>query len=148
MADLPIGDITSANATMIITVNSLFPAGFQVQQFSVDNAADMEELEIAVTRQSLEGGIVAGYVPSIKTVRFSIEASSPSYEPLCQLYRASEAKRGFYEVGLSITVPELGKSYVYSRGLLVRATILPPMRRVLEPTSWTFHFGKFYVAGV
>ena len=38
-----LGNITSANATIVMTVEDLFPAGVVLQQFATDQSADGDE---------------------------------------------------------------------------------------------------------
>lgn len=149
MSELPLGNITSANASLVLTVLNLFPAGIRLEMFSVDGGISMEELQLADTRMSLDGHMLAGYIPTPKTVQIGLEPASPSYEALCQLFRATERRRGFYECNLALTLPDLnaGKIYTWTQGVLVSGTILPPVRQLLDPTSWTFRFEKFYTVG-
>ena len=143
--ELALGSITSANSSAILSVNTVFPAGIALQMFSIDTGINMEEVQIADTRMSVDGHMVAGYIPSIKTVQIGLEPASPSYEALCQLYRLTENKRGFYECGLVLTIPDLngGQVFTWSKGVLVSGTILPPVQQLLQPTTWTFRFNYF-----
>lgn len=143
--ELALGSITSANSTCILVVNTVFPAGIALQMFSVDNGINMEEIQVADTRMSVDGHMVAGYIPSIKTVQIGLEPASPSYEALCQLYRLTENKRGFYECSMVLTIPDLngGQVFTWSKGVLVSGTILPPVQQLLQPTTWTFRFNYF-----
>lgn len=142
-----VGDITSANATLVLTVDFLFPAGIQLEQFATDQSYSMDELTIAEDRMGVDGILVAGWVPSIKPVTIMLEASSPSYQALAQLYRACEAKRGFYRCGLVAGVPSIGKTFIWSQGVLKSGTPVPSGKKVLDPTTWKFDFGKLEVQG-
>ena len=144
-SELPIGNITSANSTLILTVNTVFPVGIALQMFSVDQGINMEQIAVADTRMSLDGHMVAGYIPTIKTVQIGLEPASPSYEALCQLYRLTEQRRGFYECSMVLTIPDLngGAVFTWSKGVLVGGTILPPVQQLLNPTTWTFRFNHF-----
>ena len=144
-AELALGNITSANSTLILTVDTLYPVGLQLQMFSVDTGINMEEVTVADTRMSLDGHMVAGYIPSLKTVQIGLEPASPSDEALCQLYRLTEQRRGFYECGMVLTLPDLngGAVFTWSKGVLIGGTILPPVQQLLNPTTWTFRFNHF-----
>lgn len=142
-----IGDITSANATLVLTVDSLFPAGIRLEQFATDQSYSMDELTIAEDRMGVDGNLVAGWVPSIKPVTIMLEASSPSYQSMAQLYRACEQKRGFYRCGLVAAVPSIGKTFIWSQGVLKSGTPVPAGKKVLDPTTWKFDFGKLEVQG-
>ena len=143
--ELPLGNITSANSTLVLTVNTIFPVGIQLQMFSIDTGINMEEVAVADTRMSLDGHMVAGYIPSIKTVQIGLEPASPSYDALCTLYSMTELRRGFYECSLLLTVPDLngGSVFSWSKGVLIGGTILPPVQQLLNPTTWTFRFNHF-----
>lgn len=141
-----VGDITSANATLVLTVDRLFPAGIRLEQFATDQSYSQDELTVAEDRMGVDGRLAAGWVPSIKTVTVMLEASSPSYAPLVQLYRACEQKRGLYQCGLTATVPSIGKTIVWSAGVLKSGTPVPAGKKVLDPTTWKFDFATMTVA--
>ncbi|MDE7065605.1 MAG: hypothetical protein K2O70_09090 [Desulfovibrionaceae bacterium] len=143
---MPLGDITSANATVILTVEGLFPAGIRLEQFATDQSYSQDELTIAEDRMGVDGQLVAGWVPSIKTVTVMLEASSPSYAALAQLYRACEQKRGFYTCHMVASVPSIGKTFSWSNGVLKSGTPVPAGKKVLDPTTWKFDFADLTIS--
>lgn len=146
--ELPVGDITSANATLILTVDDLFPQGIQLYMFATDQSLSMSELTVAETRMGVDGNLVAGFVPNPKEVNIMLEAASPSYSSLATLYRATEQKRGIYQCTLIATVPSIKQVYTWTAGVLVKGTPVPPFKKILDPTSWTFHFARLTIVGV
>lgn len=146
MADTALGNITSANASLVLTVNTVIPAGAVLTQFSTDQSFAQNELTIAEDRMGVDGHLAAGWVPSIKTVTINLEASSPSYEVLAMLLRAMEANRTVYECTLVATVPSIRKIYTWSRGVLKNSTAVASAKKVLEPTGWTFDFARLDIA--
>lgn len=130
-------DITSANARVVLSC-SLFSA--QLQQFSTDTSFEGEDDQVAETRMSVDGKIVAGQTPNIKPVTIHLEASSPSIQYMTLLKQSMEKNRKIYECNLVILIPSIGKRITYSHGVLQSAKDLPDGKKVLDPTSWTFHF--------
>ena len=69
----PLGNITSANATMVLTVEDLYPIGIPITNFSTDQMADSDEHEYAqamvTNRRTYEIGLTIT-VPSLKQVHF------------------------------------------------------------------------------
>lgn len=130
-------DITSANATLSLQC-SLFNA--TLQQFSADTMYEGEDDQVAETRMGVDGKMVAGQTPNIKAVTIHLEASSPSVEYLNLLKQSMEKNRKIYECTLVISLPSIGKRITYSNGVLQSAKDLPDGKKVLDPTSWTFHF--------
>ena len=147
MSMLPVGDITSANATLVLTVDTLFPAGINLQQVATDQSYSQDELTIAEDRMGVDGNLVAGWVPSIKPVTIMLEASSPSYVSMAQLYRACEMKRGIYTCTLVATVPSIGKTFTWTNGILKSGTPVPAGKKVLDPTTWKFDFATLTIVG-
>lgn len=148
MPSLPVGDITSANASLVLTVETLFPQGVPLYMFSTDQSLGITELTIAETRMGVDGALVAGYVPNPHEVTITLEAASPSYASLATLYRATEQKRRIYQCTLVATVPSIFKIITWTSGVLVKGTPVPPLKKVLDPTSWTFHFSPPTIVGV
>ena len=142
MADVVLGNITSANASLVLTAETVIPAGVALTQFSTDQSFNQNEITIAEDRMGVDGNLAAGWVPSIKTVAVNLEASSPSYAVLTMLLRAMEANRTVYECTLVATVPSIRKIYTWSKGVLKTTTAVANAKKVLEPTSWTFDFAK------
>lgn len=148
MSVLPLGDITSANSTIIMRVEGLFPAGVPLMGFATDQSLSQDEITIAETRMGVDGNFVAGWVPSIKPVTIMLEASSPSAGYMLQLYQHCEQRRGIYEVSLVCTIPSILRIITWSKGVLKSGTVFPDHRRALEPTTWRFEFADMASAAL
>lgn len=135
-------NITSANAIAIMTIENLCPQGFRLEQFSTDAAISQGDDTIAETRMGVDGHMVAGYTPSIKTVTITLEPSSPSIEYLDNLYKAMQQNKKIYYCNLVITLPALSKIVQYSYGVLKTSKILPDMQKTLAPIAYSFDFEK------
>lgn len=141
-------DITSANATLVLTVDELFPAGVNLEMFAADQSYAMESNEMTLTRMGVDGHMVAGWIPAEKTVTIMLEAASPSHESLFQVWAASETNKKPYQCSLVATVPSIGKVYTWSKGYMTNATPAPSAKQVLDPTSWTFKFESLEVSDI
>ena len=137
-------DITSANAIVSLQC-SLFST--TLQQFATDTSFEGDDDQVAETRIGIDGMMVAGQGPTIKTVTIYLEASSPSIQFLQLLKQAMERNRTIYECNMVISIPSIGKRITYSHGVLQSAKDLPDGKNVLDPTSWTFHFQTKSVEG-
>lgn len=135
-------NITSADASAIMTVEKLFPNGFKLQQFSTDAAISQGDDTLAETRIGVDGHMVAGYTPSILTLTITLEPTSPSISYLDTLYQATKNNRRTYDVTVTISIPSLKKVLTYSNGVLKTGRILPDLQKVLAPVPYTFDFGS------
>lgn len=136
------GNITSANATAIMVIDTLFPVGFALEAFATDQSISMGEDTVAETRMGVDGKMAAGFVPSIKTVTISFEEHSPSMAYLEALYNAMEANKKIYDVTLIVTVPSVSRVYTFTGGVLKTAKPFADHKKVLDPVNWTFDFEK------
>lgn len=139
-------DITSANATVSMSVESLFSVN--LEQFSTDSSFTSDTVQTAETRMGVDGHMAAGFTPAIKTVTINLEASSNSNTYLQLLKQAQEANRKPYTVNMVIEIPALKKRYSYSNGVLQSYKDLPDGNNVLSATQWVFHFEALSVEGL
>ncbi|MBQ1204018.1 MAG: hypothetical protein IIX61_09530 [Loktanella sp.] len=138
-----LGNITSANATIVMTVEDLFPAGVVLQQFATDQSADGDEHEYAQARMGVDGHMAAGYVPNPWNITVMLEASSPSLKVMQALAQAMRTNRRTYDVSFTITLPALGQVHTYRDGTLTAGKDMPGLKKTLDPTSWRFTFGVY-----
>lgn len=143
MAELT--NITSANASLVLIVDSIIPAGVQLQQFSTDSMFDQGETTVVEDRMGVDGNLAAGWIPSIKTVKVDLEAGSPSMWFLDMLQRAMENNRTIYDCTLVATIPSIRKIYTWTKGVLKTGNLVNNAKKVLEPTSWTFDFATLTI---
>lgn len=133
-------DVTSANCELILKVEELYPSGISLQMFATDQSFSQENSVVSEPRMGVDGYMVAGYTPNIKQVTVNLEACSPSYEALAQVYRAMEANKRIYECTLVVRAPSLGLTWTWSKGVMVSGTTVPPAQKTFGPTAWVFAF--------
>lgn len=138
-------NITSANATLLLSADIVIPSGVLLSQFSTDQSFSMGEATIVEDRMGVDGHLAAGWIPGIKTVTIALEAASPSIEYLSLLYKTMEVNRTIYNVTLIATVPSIRKIYTWTKGVLKSGTPVASGKKVLDPTSWTFDFAELSV---
>lgn len=134
--------ITSADATILMIVEGLFPVGFQLEKFAADGAWSVENRQVAETRMGVDGQMAAGWVPQIKQVTFTLEADSPSLPFLEQIIANQEQKRTLYPISLLITIPSIGKIYSYTKGVFHDVSDVSAGEQVLGTREFTLNFEK------
>ena len=135
-------DITSANATAILTVDKLYPAGIELQMFGTDQAISQDKLDIAQTRMGVDGRMVAGVTPNIMPVTITLEAASPSLAALSNLWAKIDAEKRLYKCTLVCTVPAISQIFTWTNGVLFSGLPFPNLEKVLAATTWVFHFER------
>ena len=135
-------DITSANAELILTVSDIFPSGIVLQMFGTDQSINMDAVDITETRMGVDGKMVAGFTPVIYPITITLEAASPSRFSMSTVWEAMSANRRIYTCGLVCTLPSIGERLTWSGGVFKNGTVVPPLQKVLGPTTWLLHFEK------
>lgn len=139
-------DVTSANATVAISVEGLFST--TLQNFSADSAWTSDTIQSAETRMGVDGFMVAGYTPQIKTLTINLEPSSPSLSFLQLLRQAQEANMKPYRVQVVVSIPSIKKRFTFSEGVLQSFKDLADGNTTLGQTQWVFHFEGLAVEGL
>ena len=139
-------DITSANAVVAISVESLFSVN--LENFSADSSFTTDTVQAAETRMGVDGHMAAGFTPAIKTGTINLEAGSPSHTFLQLLRQAQEVNHKPYKVQMVVSIPSIGKRYTLSNGVLQSYKDMPDGQTVLSPTQWVFHFESMSAEGL
>ncbi len=136
-------NITSSNSTAILKVETLFPSGIILEQFSFDQSLLFDEINFTENRVGVDGKIASGFVPSLKAVSIFLEASSPSFPLLCQLGEVMNQNKSIYECTLVVNIPSIKKVYTFSNGVLKSGRMFPDNKKTLEPVNFKFEFESY-----
>ena len=132
MAEFISQDITSANATAILVIEEVVPAGVPVDNFSTDQAINGETMEVAETRLTLDGKLLAGYVPSMVPVTLTLEPTSNAYRFIEQAFQVSRLGKKTLRCSLAFSLPAIGKTVGYTSGVIQAVNMIPPVGRTLQ----------------
>ncbi len=135
-------DITSANASAVLIVDDLFPAGIELKQFAADTAISADAVQIAETRMGVDGHMAAGMTPNIYPVTINLEANSPTRASLCAVFEAQTQNREIYECTLTVKLKSTDETYQFTGGVLKSANPMPSLAKILGPSAWQFDFEK------
>lgn len=137
---MAVGNITDADAIIILTIENLYPSGVQLQGFAADTAWTAGDSQVAEARMGVDGKLSAGYTPVPRTITVALEASSPSLEVMRRLVEASQVSRAVFTCHMQITIPAQEKEYQLANGVLQTAHDLSDGKKVLDPSQFTFLF--------
>ena len=128
--------ITSANASFILTIASLYPAGVQLQNWSADSAWSSDAVEQAQVMMSVDGIMSAGYTPNPTVMTLNLMADSTSRKYFNELIIAQRTQNDIYWLTGAITLDSTGESYALTRGALTSGKLIPDAAKVLQPTTY------------
>ena len=163
-----LGNITSANAVLVLGVEELYPVGVQLTNFATDQMLSSDDMEIAQARMGVDGGhrdaersdlvgqrhgvgvdggLAAGYVPNPFSLTIALEASSPSLTVMQSLLMAMKTNRTTYKCSVTLTIPSIKHVHFWRNGVLTNGNPVTAPKKTLDPTSWKFVFQDYYTAG-
>ena len=142
-----LGNITSANAVLVLGVEELYTVGVQLTNFSTDQMLSSDDMEMAQVRMGVDGGLAAGYVPNPFSLTITLDASSPSLTVMQSLLMAMKTNKTTYKCSVTLTIPSIKQVHFWRNGVLTNGTPVTAPKKTLDPTSWKFVFQDYYTAG-
>ena len=127
--------ITSANASVVLTVPEVFAVPQIIAGFAADDAFTQEAADLAETRMGVDGNLSGGYTPSVKRFSIALMPDSPSLSSFEVWKAAIEAAKDQLPDGSSIviTLPTIGKAYLLNKLFFKNSSMMPSAKKVLEP---------------
>jgi hypothetical protein len=119
------GSITSANASITITIPGVYSSGVLLQQFSTDDIIDPDGQELTESRVGADGDVVAGYVFNLTAFRTVFYAWKAAQDAILDVIAAS----------MKIIAPSLGLDVDLSDVYCKTLPFLPPLKKVAEALS-------------
>ena len=146
MALNSLGKLTSADSTLILVCAELYPSGIQIEGFSTDSILTGEDITIAETRMGVDGRLSAGYTPTPKNVVITLEASSPSLEVMQNIFQYMQSTKTQPECSMTIQIPSMRQVASLVQGCMTKGRLIPDLKKLLDPTSWSFTFAEIKVS--
>lgn len=133
-------NITSANSKLRIVVPALFPAGFDVDDYSADSMFETAALQNKEDMMSADGKYHAGFIFNPVEFTINVMATSQAGVNFDQLYAAERTAITALAVNATLSVPSLDAKWNFVNGVLYTWNPTPPGRRILQPRAAVFHF--------
>lgn len=140
-------DITSANASLILTCPGVFSAPQVIQGFATDDIYSVDPLEIAETMMGVDGGLSGGMVYNPVVVGYSLMAGSPSIPVFDQIYTQSRANEAVYFMQGTIKLTSINMKFNLINGLLVTYPPVPDGKKLLQPRKFTVRWESVIPVG-
>lgn len=140
--------ITSANATCYMTVEGIFPVPVKIEGFSTDSAVEMDDYNPAEVRMGVDGYLSAGWRPTPKVIKVSLEANSPSREIFETWLQQMEVDREVSSCDMVFQIPSIQRKYTGTRGYLTTGKAMPSAKQMLEAGTFTLTFESWVGAAV
>lgn len=132
--------ITSANATLFVTVDGLWSSPQQLEGFGTDSAVEQDDFTPGVAEKGVDGKMSVGWVPTVKVIKISFAADSPSLSLMADWIEAQEKAREVMPCNMTFNLRSIGKSYTGTKGVITGGGNMPNAQQTLKPRQYTLTF--------
>lgn len=129
--------LTSANAKLLLAVDTIFPIPVQIAGFSTDDMTDMDAITPKETMMGIDGRLSAGFVPVPVTQNITLQADSSSIDFFENWYTYEQQVRETYFASGSLIIPGTQKGYAMVRGVLTGYVPIPALRKTAQPRRFS-----------
>jgi hypothetical protein len=133
--------ITAANASIQLSIATVFPTPQQLQGFSIDDVFDAPSIKQTEVQMGVDGQQSAGFVFVSKPITFHFLADSPSIAVFDEWASQNESNETAF-IASGIIVLDNGAKVTMINGSLTDYMWLPPAKKLLMPVAYTITFGK------
>lgn len=138
------GDISAANAVIVLTIPTLNPVPFQLQGFGPDDVFSLDDIELVETSMGVDGILSGGFVWKEQNFGLTLQADSPSNDYLDIWMQNQMAALRSYPCNGVITLPSISKKLIGSKGFL-SVYKLPDAKRTLTPRRYRIKWQQLTV---
>lgn len=133
--------LTTANSSIAMTVEGLYPAGVLLQGYAADAVFEPGEVQNAESSMGIDGKLSKGFVFNPVPLTFTLQADSPSLRVFEEIWKREVSSRDKLDIGATITLPSNGKRYTYKDGYM-SSYKAPSGQKILQPAVIQLMFGR------
>jgi hypothetical protein len=130
------GKITSADAVLMLAIDTVFPQPVQLQGFAADDIYDLPTIRSAETMMGVDGILSGGFVFVPVAQSITLQADSASNDVFDEWWSQMQANKASYSATGQIRLPSVGKKYIQTTGFLTGYKPAPAGKRVLQPRTF------------
>lgn len=134
--------ITAANAVLMLGVTGLYSTPRRIQGFSADDITSIDGIVQNETSMGVDGRLSGGFVFNTVNQSLTLQADSESVDFFENWQQAERQQRESFVAFGSILLRATNKRYVMTRGFLTNASLLPAIRKTLQPRQYTITWEK------
>lgn len=129
--------LTAANAVLMLGVTGLYDVPRRMQGFSADDVTDLDALTVGESSMGVDGRLSAGFVFNPVNQNITLQADSESADFFENWQQAERTAREKYVAFGTILVKATGRRYTLTRGFLMNASLMPAIRKTLQPRRFS-----------
>lgn len=137
--------LTSANAVIMLGVTGLYDAPRQLKGFSADDVTALDAFNSGEGSMGVDGRLSMGFVHNAVTQNITLQADSESNDLFENVNQAEYQRKEKYVLFGSILVRATGRRYTLSRGFIMATSLMPDLRKTLQPRRYSITWERIAV---
>ncbi len=130
-------NITSANATILLSIPLLFPAPYQLQQFAADDIFGTDPIQVGEEQMGVDGHLTSGYINMPTKQAYALMADSPANFFFDQVALREKSDQTKYAINGVVLLTSVGTKWTMTRGFLSIWQPIPDAKKVLQSRKHT-----------
>lgn len=130
------GSITSANSTIMLSVDTIYTTAQQMQGYAAEDIFDTDDVDLAEVVLGLDGKQSSGWIPFNVKWRFTLMPNSPFILVMDTWITAQNVLKDVYVAQGNVKLPGPGKKFTMSNGTLTRGKVIPDAKKTLQPQTY------------
>lgn len=135
-------NITSANATILLTVAVLFPVPYQLTEFAADDIFGTNPIPVGEQMMGVDGNLTSGFINASTEQAYALMADSPSNYFFDQIALREKADQTKYRIDGVVLLTSVGTQYTMVKGWLKTWQPIADAKRVLQPRRHTIEWQR------
>jgi hypothetical protein len=138
--------ITSANATLTITIPGIYNTGQLLQGYSAEDIFGMDAIDPAELSMGIDGNLSAAFIFVPTKQGIHLQADSPS-NAIFEAWRAAEVQAvEKYAASLVVALPAIKKIYTCLTGYMTSYPQISDGKKMLQPRKYEITWQTVNVA--
>lgn len=136
------GDITSANASIVLSIPALFSTPQTLQGFATDDVFDIPAIESVETLMGVDGVLSAGFVFKEIPLEITLQGDSASNAVFDRWWTQMVATLVSYAANGVIRLPGIQTKWNMTSGYLTSYKPAPQAKKILQPRRFQIRFNQ------
>lgn len=142
------GNITSANATILLTIPLLFPIPQQLQRFSADDVFSTTPIKSSENVMGVDGHLSGGFIFVPIEWAISLMPDSESCIVFDNWWAAQQVALNLFRADAVIALPAIGRKWTLTNGILGDFPPMPDAGKTLKARKFGITWEKMSPAPI
>ena len=140
--------LTAANNILLIAIPGIYDVAQRIQGFASDDAFQFTDPETGETLMGVDGILSYGWVPMSLDQTIMLQADSKSIQLFDDWYMFEQQLGDKIAASGTVSLPSIGKTYNLTRGVFITPSVVPGVKKLLQPRKFVIRWNYVEPANI